>query len=170
MLVVAILLGWRKMRIKKRKREEKEGVFPVTRLERLGGGFFIDDYMPSGPLSVYLKKDGQSLSWDVRFRIDLGFKSKPVQSIHELPNTLEEDTGSVDVPRRLSSSSTLSFSFSLWKALASLFTDYMMQSDEGATSMELEKVPSESNRVSFASKPNFAPLKAHEMSNGQVQF
>ncbi|CAK9156541.1 unnamed protein product, partial [Ilex paraguariensis] len=37
-----------------------------------------------------------------------------------------------------------------------------MQSDEDATSMELEKVLSESNRVSFASKPNFAPLKAHE--------
>ncbi|CAK9151305.1 unnamed protein product [Ilex paraguariensis] len=45
-----------------------------------------------------------------------------------------------------------------------------MQSDEGATSMELEKVLSESNRVSFASKPNFAPLKAHEISDGQVQF
>ncbi|CAK9163852.1 unnamed protein product, partial [Ilex paraguariensis] len=47
---------------------------------------------------------------------------------------------------------------------------HTMQSDEGATSMELEKVLSESNRVSFASKPNFAPLKAHEISDGQVQF
>ncbi|CAK9148619.1 unnamed protein product [Ilex paraguariensis] len=37
MLVVAILLGWRKMWIKKRKREEEEGVFSVTRLERPGG-------------------------------------------------------------------------------------------------------------------------------------
>ncbi|CAK9169163.1 unnamed protein product [Ilex paraguariensis] len=36
--------------------------------------------------------------------------------------------------------------------------------------MELEKVPSESNRVSFASKPNFAPLKAHKIFDGQVQF
>ncbi|CAK9157838.1 unnamed protein product [Ilex paraguariensis] len=48
--------------------------------------------------------------------------------------------------------------------------DHTMQSDEDATSMELEKVLSESNHVSFASKPNFAPLKAHEISDGQVQF
>ncbi|CAK9156798.1 unnamed protein product [Ilex paraguariensis] len=48
--------------------------------------------------------------------------------------------------------------------------NHKMQSDEGATSMELEKVPSESKRVSFPSKPNFAPLKAHEISDGQVQF
>ncbi|CAK9148620.1 unnamed protein product [Ilex paraguariensis] len=45
-----------------------------------------------------------------------------------------------------------------------------MQSDECATSMELEKVPSESNRVSFASKPNCAPLKAHKIFDGQVPF
>ncbi|CAK9167991.1 unnamed protein product [Ilex paraguariensis] len=45
-----------------------------------------------------------------------------------------------------------------------------MQSDEDATSMELEKVISESNHVSFASKSNFAPLKAHEISDGQVHF
>ncbi|CAK9143536.1 unnamed protein product [Ilex paraguariensis] len=147
MLHVEILLGWRKMRIKKTKREEEEGVFSVTnlkvftykelhvatrgfseklghggfgavlrgklsdssivavkRLERPGGGerefraevctigniqhvnlvrlrgfcsenshrLLVYDYMPNGPLSVYLKKDGQSLSWDVRFRVAMG--------------------------------------------------------------------------------------------------
>ncbi|CAK9134393.1 unnamed protein product [Ilex paraguariensis] len=157
MLVVAILLGWRKMRIKKRKREEEEGVFPVTnlkvftykelhvatrgfseklghggfgavfrgklsdssivavkRLERPGGGerefraevctigniqhvnlvrlrgfcsenshrLLVYDYMPNGPLSVYLKKDGQSLSWDVRFQVAIG-TARGIAYLHE---------------------------------------------------------------------------------------
>ncbi|KAK1386709.1 KH domain-containing protein [Heracleum sosnowskyi] len=45
-----------------------------------------------------------------------------------------------------------------------------MESDKGATSMEIEKAQAGANRVSFASKPNFEPLKAHEISDGQVQF
>lgn len=49
-------------------------------------------------------------------------------------------------------------------------TDSKMQSNEAATSMEVEKVPQEVNRVSFASKPNFRPLEAHEISDGQIQF
>uniref|UniRef100_A0A161ZID4 K Homology domain-containing protein n=1 Tax=Daucus carota subsp. sativus TaxID=79200 RepID=A0A161ZID4_DAUCS len=45
-----------------------------------------------------------------------------------------------------------------------------MESDKGTTSMEIEKVQSDANRVSSALKPNFEPLKAHEISDGQVQF
>ncbi|OVA12339.1 K Homology domain [Macleaya cordata] len=47
-----------------------------------------------------------------------------------------------------------------------------MQSNEAAVSMEIEKVSSEAKSGSgfFPSKPKFEPLKAHEMSEGQVQF
>lgn len=47
-----------------------------------------------------------------------------------------------------------------------------MQSGEVATSMEVENVPSEPNPTSgsLPSKPKFEPLKAHEMSEGRVQF
>ncbi|CAK9152205.1 unnamed protein product, partial [Ilex paraguariensis] len=98
----------------KRKREEEEGVFPMTRLERPGGGerefkaevctigniqhvnlvrlrgfcyenshrLLVDDYMPCGPLSVYLKKDGQSLTWNVRFQVAMG-TARDIAYFHE---------------------------------------------------------------------------------------
>ncbi|CBI15399.3 unnamed protein product, partial [Vitis vinifera] len=45
-----------------------------------------------------------------------------------------------------------------------------MQSNEPATSMEVENVLSEPNPTSgtFPSKPKFEPLKAHEMSEGRL--
>ncbi|KAJ7965082.1 RNA-binding protein pno1 [Quillaja saponaria] len=43
-----------------------------------------------------------------------------------------------------------------------------MQSDEAHAIMEVEAVSSEP--VSLPPKPKFEPVKAHEMSDGQVQF
>ncbi|KAK3013143.1 hypothetical protein RJ639_008566 [Escallonia herrerae] len=45
-----------------------------------------------------------------------------------------------------------------------------MQSDGGATCMEIEKLASEVNHASLEPRPRFAPLKAHEISDGQIQF
>ncbi|CAB4281936.1 unnamed protein product [Prunus armeniaca] len=47
-----------------------------------------------------------------------------------------------------------------------------MQSNEAPVSMEVEAVPSEPSSASAAlpPKPIFEPLKAHEMSDGRVQF
>ncbi|GAB4861711.1 hypothetical protein Ancab_036964 [Ancistrocladus abbreviatus] len=42
----------------------------------------VYDYMPNGPLSAYLKRDGQNLSWDVRFRIAIG-TAKALAYLHE---------------------------------------------------------------------------------------
>ncbi|GFZ16929.1 receptor-like protein kinase 4 [Actinidia rufa] len=61
----------------------------VKRLERPGGaeGEFraealVYDYMPNGPLSLYLKRDGKDLNWDVRFRIAVG-TAKAIAYLHE---------------------------------------------------------------------------------------
>ncbi|KAM7492808.1 hypothetical protein LguiA_035729 [Lonicera macranthoides] len=53
---------------------------------------------------------------------------------------------------------------------ATSMKDCIKQPNEGAASMDVEKVVSEVKRISFASKPNFQPLKAHEISDGQAQF
>ncbi|KAF7133050.1 hypothetical protein RHSIM_Rhsim09G0029600 [Rhododendron simsii] len=45
-----------------------------------------------------------------------------------------------------------------------------MQANEGTTSMEVEKVLPEPKPAAFPSKPSFKPLKAHEISEGKVQF
>ncbi|KAE9450545.1 hypothetical protein C3L33_17557, partial [Rhododendron williamsianum] len=45
-----------------------------------------------------------------------------------------------------------------------------MQADEGTISMEVEKVLPEPKPAAFPSKPSFKPLKAHEISEGKVQF
>lgn len=42
----------------------------------------VYDYMPNGPLSGYLKKDGQHLSWDVRFRVAMG-TARGIAYLHE---------------------------------------------------------------------------------------
>ncbi|XAR54045.1 Non-specific serine/threonine protein kinase [Bertholletia excelsa] len=42
----------------------------------------VYDYMPNGPLSGYLKRDGQSLSWDVRFRVAIG-TARGIAYLHE---------------------------------------------------------------------------------------
>lgn len=42
----------------------------------------VYDYMPNGPLSVYLKKDGQNLSWDARFRVAMG-TARGIAYLHE---------------------------------------------------------------------------------------
>lgn len=153
---VIALMFLRRRRIKKRKQEE-EGVFPVTnlkvfsyrelhaatrgfsdklghggfgavfqgelsdstlvavkRLEKPGGGekefraevctigniqhvnlvrlrgfcsenshrLLVYDFMPNGPLSMYLKRDGKNLSWDVRFRIAIG-TARGIAYLHE---------------------------------------------------------------------------------------
>lgn len=47
-----------------------------------------------------------------------------------------------------------------------------MESNKGPASMEIEAISSESNSNSgsLPPKPEFERLKAHEMSDGQVQF
>ncbi|KAF8409799.1 hypothetical protein HHK36_005878 [Tetracentron sinense] len=47
-----------------------------------------------------------------------------------------------------------------------------MQSNQATSSMEVERVSSEPKSVSgfFPSKPKFEPLKAHEISEGRIQF
>lgn len=42
----------------------------------------VYDYMPNGPLSMYLKQSSQSLSWDVRFRIAVG-TARGIGYLHE---------------------------------------------------------------------------------------
>uniref|UniRef100_A0A5B6ZGH7 Receptor-like serine/threonine-protein kinase n=1 Tax=Davidia involucrata TaxID=16924 RepID=A0A5B6ZGH7_DAVIN len=42
----------------------------------------VYDYMPNGPLSVYLQRDGQSLSWDVRFRVAME-TARGIAYLHE---------------------------------------------------------------------------------------
>ncbi|KAF5731746.1 Receptor-like protein kinase 4 isoform 1 [Tripterygium wilfordii] len=42
----------------------------------------VYDYMPNGPLSVYLRRDGPNLSWDVRFRIAVG-TARGIAYLHE---------------------------------------------------------------------------------------
>ncbi|KAJ4837399.1 hypothetical protein Tsubulata_042693 [Turnera subulata] len=42
----------------------------------------VYDYMPNGPLSVYLRRDGPNLSWDVRFRIAIG-TARGIAYLHE---------------------------------------------------------------------------------------
>lgn len=42
----------------------------------------VYDYMPNGPLSMYLKKDGKNLSWDVRFRVATG-TARGIAYLHE---------------------------------------------------------------------------------------
>ncbi|KAI4355102.1 hypothetical protein L6164_003907 [Bauhinia variegata] len=42
----------------------------------------VYDYMPNGALSAYLRKEGPSLSWDVRFRIAVG-TAKGIAYLHE---------------------------------------------------------------------------------------
>ncbi|KAA8520654.1 hypothetical protein F0562_014910 [Nyssa sinensis] len=42
----------------------------------------VYDYMPNGPLSAYLQRDGQSLSWDVRFRVAVG-TARGIAYLHE---------------------------------------------------------------------------------------
>lgn len=42
----------------------------------------VYDYMPNGPLSVYLRRDGKNLSWDVRFRVAVG-TARGIAYLHE---------------------------------------------------------------------------------------
>lgn len=42
----------------------------------------VYDYMPNGALNAYLKKDGQILSWEVRFRVAIG-TAKALAYLHE---------------------------------------------------------------------------------------
>lgn len=42
----------------------------------------VYDYMPNGPLSVYLKTGGQNLDWDARFRIAIG-TARGIAYLHE---------------------------------------------------------------------------------------
>ncbi|XP_043692908.1 G-type lectin S-receptor-like serine/threonine-protein kinase SD2-2 [Telopea speciosissima] len=42
----------------------------------------VYDYMQNGPLSAFLRRDGQSLSWDVRFRVAVG-TAKGIAYLHE---------------------------------------------------------------------------------------
>ncbi|KAF3617523.1 G-type lectin S-receptor-like serine/threonine-protein kinase SD2-2 [Capsicum annuum] len=42
----------------------------------------VYEYMSKGPLSAYLRRDGQNLSWDVRFRIAAG-TAKGIAYLHE---------------------------------------------------------------------------------------
>ncbi|CAA2953979.1 G-type lectin S-receptor-like serine threonine-kinase SD2-2 [Olea europaea subsp. europaea] len=42
----------------------------------------VYDYMPNGPLSVYLRRDGQNLSWDVRFQVAVGM-ARGIAYLHE---------------------------------------------------------------------------------------
>ncbi|GMH22457.1 hypothetical protein Nepgr_024300 [Nepenthes gracilis] len=42
----------------------------------------VYEYMPNGPLSGYLKRDGQNLSWDVRFRVAIG-TAKALAYLHD---------------------------------------------------------------------------------------
>lgn len=42
----------------------------------------VYDYMPNGPLSAYLRRDGPSLSWEVRFRIAKG-TARGIAYLHE---------------------------------------------------------------------------------------
>lgn len=42
----------------------------------------VYDYMPNGPLSVYLRREGPNLSWDVRFRLAVG-TARGIAYLHE---------------------------------------------------------------------------------------
>lgn len=42
----------------------------------------VYDYMENGPLSVFLRRDGPSLSWDVRFRVAVG-TARGIAYLHE---------------------------------------------------------------------------------------
>ncbi|KAK9280141.1 hypothetical protein L1049_013828 [Liquidambar formosana] len=42
----------------------------------------VYDYMQNGPLSVYLRRDGPNLSWDVRFRVAIGM-ARGIAYLHE---------------------------------------------------------------------------------------
>ncbi|XP_077241973.1 receptor-like protein kinase 4 [Tasmannia lanceolata] len=42
----------------------------------------VYDYMPNGPLSVFLRRDGPSLSWDVRFGVAVG-TARGIAYLHE---------------------------------------------------------------------------------------
>ncbi|XP_027108383.1 G-type lectin S-receptor-like serine/threonine-protein kinase SD2-2 [Coffea arabica] len=42
----------------------------------------VYDFMPNGPLSVYLRRDGKNLSWDARFRIAIG-TARGIAYLHE---------------------------------------------------------------------------------------
>ncbi|XP_009615767.1 G-type lectin S-receptor-like serine/threonine-protein kinase SD2-2 [Nicotiana tomentosiformis] len=42
----------------------------------------VYEYMPKGSLSAYLRRDGQNLSWDVRFRVAVG-TAKGIAYLHE---------------------------------------------------------------------------------------
>ena len=42
----------------------------------------VYDYMQNGPLSVFLRRDGENLSWDVRFRVAVG-TARGIAYLHE---------------------------------------------------------------------------------------
>ncbi|GAA0155880.1 hypothetical protein LIER_38174 [Lithospermum erythrorhizon] len=42
----------------------------------------VYDYMPNGPLSSYLKRDGKNLSWDIRFRVAVA-TARGIAYLHE---------------------------------------------------------------------------------------
>ncbi|XP_017969600.1 PREDICTED: G-type lectin S-receptor-like serine/threonine-protein kinase SD2-2 [Theobroma cacao] len=42
----------------------------------------VYDYMPNGPLSAYLRRDGPNLCWDVRFRVAVG-TARGIAYLHE---------------------------------------------------------------------------------------
>ncbi|KAL3517186.1 hypothetical protein ACH5RR_024088 [Cinchona calisaya] len=42
----------------------------------------VYDFMPNGPLSMYLKREGKSLSWDARFRVAIG-TARGIAYLHE---------------------------------------------------------------------------------------